>query len=371
MPAMGRRYAETRNFDHGPEDRSNVSALSPHIRHRLMTEAELAQLALEAHSSSAAEKFLQEIFWRTYWKGWLELRPQVWSDYKQGRDHWLGILQKDGALRAAYDDAVGARTGIECFDAWIDELIQHGYLHNHTRMWFASIWIFTLGLPWELGADLFLRHLMDGDAASNTLSWRWVAGLQTQGKTYLARASNIEKFTRGRFSPSAASLAQDAPALSGPPNPPAGDIPLGAPVPNAPYALLLHEDDCGVETVELGRAPERIYVQKTPVARGLGALGDAAARFTAKALHDTAARATDVFECPVEQHTLEALPQELPICAPYAPVGALRDALTEKAEIQWIIRPVDAYFWPFATKGFFKFKSAIPKAIAHFGWRAL
>ncbi len=66
-----------------------------------------------------------------------------------------------------------------------------GYLHNHARMWFASIWIFTLRLPWELGADFFLRHLLDGDPASNTLSWRWVGGMQTMGKTYLARADNI------------------------------------------------------------------------------------------------------------------------------------------------------------------------------------
>jgi deoxyribodipyrimidine photo-lyase len=66
----------------------------------------------------------------------------------------------------------------------VQELVETGYLHNHARMWFASIWIFTLRLPWELGADFFLRHLLDGDAASNTLSWRWVAGLHTKGKHY-------------------------------------------------------------------------------------------------------------------------------------------------------------------------------------------
>ena len=74
------------------------------------------------------------------------------------------------------------------------ELIQTGYLHNHARMWWASFWIHAEGLPWELGADVFFRHLLDADPASNTLSWRWVAGLQTAGKTYLVRLSNLQKY---------------------------------------------------------------------------------------------------------------------------------------------------------------------------------
>ncbi len=89
-----------------------------------------------------------------------------------------------------------------------------GYLHNHARMWFASIWIFTLRLPWVLGADFFMRHLCDGDPASNTLSWRWVAGLHTRGKTYLARASNIATYTGGRFTPQDHDLAAFAPPLT-------------------------------------------------------------------------------------------------------------------------------------------------------------
>tara|TARA_B100000965_G_C19563440_1_gene745680 strand:- start:1077 stop:1826 length:750 start_codon:yes stop_codon:yes gene_type:complete len=68
-------------------------------------------------------------------------------------------------------------------------------------MWYASIWIHTLKLPWYLGADFFLNNLLDGDPASNTLSWRWVAGLQTKGKTYLAKAWNIQKYTDNRFTP--------------------------------------------------------------------------------------------------------------------------------------------------------------------------
>ena len=66
-------------------------------------------------------------------------------------------------------------------------------------MWFASIWIFTLNLPWQKGAEFFMKHLYDGDAASNTLSWRWVAGLQTKGKHYVAQSWNISKFTNNKY----------------------------------------------------------------------------------------------------------------------------------------------------------------------------
>ena len=104
-------------------------------------------------------------------------------------------------MRAGYRAAIDGETGIECFDAWSAELCETGYLHNHARMWFASIWIFTLKLPWRLGADFFYRHLLDGDAASNTLSWRWVAGLHTRGKPYAARADNIATYSGGRFTP--------------------------------------------------------------------------------------------------------------------------------------------------------------------------
>ena len=84
-------------------------------------------------------------------------------------------------------------------------------MHNHARLWFASIWIFTLKLPWELGAAFFLEHLHDGDPASNTLSWRWVAGLHTKGKNYVASADNIEKFTDGKVTGKTGSLTGMSP----------------------------------------------------------------------------------------------------------------------------------------------------------------
>ena len=186
-------YEAYRNFDYGPDDRSNVSQLSKFISHRVLFEYDVVKRALARHQPDVVEKFIQEVFWRTYWKGWLEHRPAVWADYI-AFDHGTTPTHR-------YQQAVTGKTGIDCFDYWSAELQNTNYLHNHARMWFASIWIFTLGLPWQAGARFFMQHLYDGDAASNTLGWRWVAGIQTAGKHYLARANNIAQFTNGRFAP--------------------------------------------------------------------------------------------------------------------------------------------------------------------------
>ena len=183
-------YSSQRNYDFGPESRENTSNLSKYISHRIINEYDLVREILSQYNLQKVDKFIQEIFWRVYWKGWLEHRPDVWRDF---------VDTDPTYSEEEYQKAINGKTGIECFDDWVKELKIENYLHNHTRMWFASIWIFTLNLPWELGARFFMKHLFDGDAASNTLSWRWVAGIQTQGKNYLARESNIRKFTNQRY----------------------------------------------------------------------------------------------------------------------------------------------------------------------------
>ena len=184
-------YNSKRNFDFGIDNRSNVSCLSPYITHRLITEYETAKLVLSKFPFQKVDKFIQEIFWRVYWKGWLELRPKVWTDFIED----LKTIKED----ENYFKAINGETQIECFNDWVKELKNFNYLHNHTRMLFASIWIFSLGLPWQKGAEFFMKHLYDGDAASNTLSWRWVAGIQTKGKNYLAKSWNISKFTNNKY----------------------------------------------------------------------------------------------------------------------------------------------------------------------------
>ena len=237
-PRAGRAYAEGRNHDLPQEGHPHVSVLSPYLRHRMVTEEEVLRAVLGRHSREGAGKFVSEICWRTYFKGFLEMRPTLWSDYRRGLARALDRVATEGGLRREWEAACAGETGIAPFDAWARELARAGYLHNHARMWFASVWCFTLRLPWELGADLFLRHLLDGDPASNTLSWRWVGGLHTPGKTYAATASNIARFTGGRFSGDLR-LARDPRPVEGTPNPPplgrpdasglGGHRPLGAP----------------------------------------------------------------------------------------------------------------------------------------------
>ncbi|MEM9232956.1 MAG: FAD-binding domain-containing protein [Pseudomonadota bacterium] len=374
-PKAGSSYTRLRNFDLGPPH-PHVSALSPYIRHRLIAEQEVAHEALRLHGERGAEKFIAEVFWRTYFKGWLENRPHVWSLYK---DEVAGLV--DGLSTASYAKdyraAVEGRTGIDCFDAWAEELVTTGYLHNHARMWFASIWIFTLRLPWALGADFFLRHLLDGDAAANTLSWRWVAGLHTRGKNYAARASNIRKFTDGRFNPEG-QLAVDPEPLEDDWNGAPATSPDHGPFipPEEPVLLLLHEDDYGFESLPLDRvelaavctvlAPERR--SPLPVA---GLVKD----FTTAAAQDTVERAKAAFgcpsviaaDCPVVRSMAERVGVRT-ILVPYAPTGPMQDKLgqakLEGFRIIYLQRSEDRAAWPACTDGFFKLKKTIPKLLS-------
>ncbi len=201
VPHAADDYARWRNHDPAPDGARHVSMLSGALRHRLILEREVLAAVLAEHGPVRARKFVEEVFWRLYFRGRLAHEPAIWRAYLRDVRAWGGELRTDGALHARWLDACEGRTGIACFDAWARELRETGYLHNHARMWFASIWIFTLRLPWALGADLFMRRLLDGDAPSNTLSWRWVGGLHTVGKHYLATAGNIERYTSGRFAP--------------------------------------------------------------------------------------------------------------------------------------------------------------------------
>ncbi len=373
VPDAGRKYSDGRNVDPGPGARSNVSLLSPYIRHRLLTEREVVRAVLDAHSPQTCEKFVQEVLWRTYWKGWLELRPAIWLRFVEDRD----ALVPSGGMAKAIAAAEAGATGIDGFDDWARELVEHGYLHNHARMWFASIWIFTLGLPWVAGADFFLRHLIDADPASNTLSWRWVAGLQTAGKTYLATADNIARNTDGRFAPKG--LATRAVALSEPPIP--GVRPLAIfPRHDAttPSVLLLTGEDLAPESLLESHSAIRSIIAVDAVAGW--PWGNAATAFVSGALDDAAARAASHFNC--QAHRAARLdPQAVidearrtgarAIVTAYAPVGPVADALTAVAPdfadagfpLVRILRDWDACFWPHAAKGFFPFKERIPELL--------
>ncbi|MCA3418674.1 MAG: deoxyribodipyrimidine photolyase [Roseomonas sp.] len=359
-PLMGRAYADGRNHDPGPGKPSHVSALSPYIRHRLITEQEVVAAAIAAHGAEVADKFIQEVFWRSYWKGWLAQRPAVWDAYR-GR-----VVAGLGAAPEGYEAAIAGRTGIACFDAWVQELIETGYLHNHARMWFASIWIFTLRLPWELGADFFLRHLLDGDAASNTLSWRWVAGLHTKGKHYVARAENIARHTGGRFAPYGELNEKPMPLQESDPPAPRPIPALPAP-PRGPVVLFLHEDDLHPESLPLaGLQVRRVIGVCCPEARSPLGAAPLVQSFVAGALEDGLTRAAQHFGVPAERVALEDLPDLLArdaVVMPEAPVGWLADTLRPFG-VTALRRPWDEACWPLAGRGFFPFAQHIPRLCA-------
>jgi deoxyribodipyrimidine photo-lyase len=380
-PGMGRRYANGRNTDHGPGRHAAVSVLSPYIRRRLVLEGDVVAAALAAHGPQDAEKFVQEVFWRGYFKGWLERRPQVWTSYVHGLHADLAALDQNRHLRVDVDRATGGQTGLACFDAWAEELVTTGYLHNHARMWFASVWIFTLGLPWRLGADFFYRHLLDGDAASNTLGWRWVAGLHTRGKPYAARASNIATFTAGRFTPRPSDLAEVTQGLEATePDglPPAAPLrPVASPQPGRATALLITDEDCRVE--DFGLAAFDIRTAATLTASHLRSplpVAGCVARFEDAALADAAARAGASAVClraeaPEKLAEWAAMAGATQIATAYVTRGPLRDWLDAAAPAlaargitlcEWR-RDWDSAIWPHAAAGFFKVKAQIPRIV--------
>lgn len=377
IPKAGREYAQLRNSDMGPGQHNHVSRLSPYLRHRLITEREVVETAIEAYGPAQCEKFIQEVFWRTYFKGRLEHQPHVWKQYRDGLEARLKTLAKDKALRASYEKALASQTSIACFDHWVGELIETGYLHNHARMWFASIWIFTLKLPWELGADFFLRHLIDGDPASNTQSWRWVAGLHTKGKTYLARPDNIERFTNGRFNPQG-QLAKHAEPLFEPDGfRPDQDLPQTDQIPDRPFLLLVHEDDCH---------PESLLPQNIVPKSSIGALAtsirsslevdEKVTAFARAAVMDTLSRldsTAPVIEGDWAAPLIKACERNgvKDIVTAYLPVGPSAEAFKLAADelsaagitVSQIIRPWDSLIWPYANRGFFKVKKKMPRIL--------
>jgi deoxyribodipyrimidine photo-lyase len=384
-PSAGAHYAGKRNFDFGPDDRSNISALSPHIRHRLISEREVCMQVLKHFAPSSAEKFIQEVFWRSYWKGWLEMRPALWQRYYFELEDCLKQLDHNAGLRKAYEKAVEGRTGNEAFDAWAAELVETGYLHNHTRMWFASIWIFTLRLPWQLGADFFYRHLMDGDPASNTLSWRWVAGLHTRGKTYLARAANITEYTQGRFGPQALSgLAREAEPLEWD-NPPSSQPLTYRAAPqkgsSAPSLLVVTEEDCnpmmpenavGFVTWQLTQSRSPLPVGRKAIDFAGGALADARARLL-QTLPDLGAfsgrdAAPDIVAIARQAAAADIVIMHVPV-GPVADAMAALEQLAKNAgktgglAVRAFVSEWDRLAWPHASRGFFNLKAHIPELL--------
>ena len=351
-------YNSKRNFDFGVKNRNNVSCLSPYITHRLISEYETIKKVLLKHPFQKVDKYIQEIFWRIYWKGWLELRPKVWSDFIEDLK---GINEDDN-----YKRAINGGTQIKCFNDWVTELKENNYLHNHTRMWFASIWIFTLNLPWQKGAEFFMKNLLDGDAASNTLSWRWVAGLQTKGKHYVAQSWNIDKFTNNKYQ----NVKLNEKAL------PITDIrdyeltPLGLNFEdNSNENLITFENELNLENRKL-KDYKNIYlillsndIRKIKLEKKIF-------EFKSKMINDQKTRLNQiqVYDEIKFQTLIEKL-KYFDVIYPcvgenYSYLNSLRKK--HGLKLNFILRDEDRFAWQFSNKGFFNFKNNIPKIISNF-----
>jgi deoxyribodipyrimidine photo-lyase len=158
-------------------------------------EAVFAWLERSGQPPVVAQKLINELGWRDYWQRlWRQLGDGIWLDQEPLKTGHA----PDSYAAALPADLLEARTGLACMDGFASELIQTGWLHNHARMWLAAYVVHWRRIQWQAGARWFLQHLLDGDPASNNLSWQWVAS-SFSSKPYMFNRENLERFSSGRF----------------------------------------------------------------------------------------------------------------------------------------------------------------------------
>jgi deoxyribodipyrimidine photo-lyase len=184
-------YERSRNYLSG-----DVTRLSAYLRHGVLTLAEVRDAVLrKVQNPQDAGKLVQELAWRDYWQRlYDQLGDRIWQDRE---------AYKTGYPASAYaaqlpEDVREASTTLSCIDSFVQQLQTTGYLHNHARMWFAAYLVHFRKTRWQAGARWFLEHLLDGDPASNNLSWQWVASTFAS-KPYFFNRENLERYTAGVF----------------------------------------------------------------------------------------------------------------------------------------------------------------------------
>ena len=354
-------YSKLRNFNYDNQNQLTTSFLSPYISHGILNETEIVIESLKKHSFLKCQKFIDEIFWRIYWRGWLELRPKLWSDYIVT----LKKIQNEYKDNDKYIEALQGKTNIECFNDWVNELKEKNYLHNHVRMWFASIWIFTLNLPWQLGAAFFMKYLYDGDSASNTLSWRWVAGIQTVGKHYLAKEWNIKKFTNEKYKN--IKVNEKALPIQNDKNYTIINRNFNNPEIIENKKLLIFENNLSFEFSDhfsskfkkifiVKNNNRKIELSKNVIDLKNQLIDDQINRLNKKSI---TCDLIDIKEINKINENVYAL---------YPYIGENIDSINfkGKSQIKFLYRKIDQYSWQYCNKGFFNFKTNIPKIIKQF-----
>tara|TARA_B100001175_G_scaffold132063_1_gene112256 strand:- start:676 stop:1383 length:708 start_codon:yes stop_codon:yes gene_type:complete len=230
-------------------------------------------------------------------------------------------------------------------------------------MWFASIWIFTLDLPWQLGAEFFMQHLLDGDTASNTLGWRWVAGIQTKGKHYLASEWNIKKFTNNRFQN--IKLNENAPPKINDKNYTILHKTFENPVGIESKNLLIFENNLAFEITDfVGKKFKKIILVSNKNENKIIKLSENVVNFKASLLEDQKKRLQEKsIDCEVINID-EIKNLESSYCL-YPTVGENLDYINQNSikNINFLYRKLDQNSWKFCNKGFFNFKNYIPKIV--------
>jgi hypothetical protein len=352
-------YSSKRNYDFGPNERDNVSCLSPYISHRLLDEFEVSRKVLSKHPYQKVEKYIQEIFWRVYWKGWLELRPKVWDDFIEDLKN---IDNSD-----EYEKAINGETNINCFNDWVKELKSNNYLHNHTRMWFASIWIFTLKLPWQKGAEFFLRELYDGDAASNTLSWRWVAGIQTKGKNYIAQNWNISKFTNDKYKD--LNLNENSQPITDQREYKVSPLEITENNTKLDH-LIFFDNETNFKFFNIDKYTKIYCILLSNAERKVG-LSSKVLEYKMNLIEDQVNDSNKAIEIIDGSKFIELSNSIKDFDIIYPCVGENMSFLKKiikknNLKINYLVRKEDKFCWQFSNKGYFNFKSNIPKILSQF-----
>jgi deoxyribodipyrimidine photo-lyase len=176
-------YARTRNFVNG-----GVSYLSPYLSRGFITVPQVVQrLKDRGIGLEQAEKFIQELAWREFYtRTWFQKGDGIFEDIRHPQE---GVLYS--GMPAA---VVEANTGIKALDSHFGAFFESGYLHNHLRMYLAAITCNVGKYHWQAPASWLYYHLLDGDLASNALSWQWCAGTFSN-KLYYANQENINRYT--------------------------------------------------------------------------------------------------------------------------------------------------------------------------------
>ncbi len=184
-------YERSRNFLSG-----DVTRLSAYLRHGVLTLAEVRDYALQhVADPTRAGKLVNEFAWRDYWQRlYVELGEGIWQDREPYK---TGFTAKDYAETLPEDVAAGATT-LTCMDSFSADLRATGYLHNHARLWFAAYIVHWRRTRWQAGARWFLEHLIDGDPASNNLSWQWVASTFSSAP-YIFNRENLQRYTNDAY----------------------------------------------------------------------------------------------------------------------------------------------------------------------------